>query len=147
VSVEDAPEYIAGYTVANDVSVRDWQKRTSQYLQGKTFEKTTPVGPWMTTADRVDPVGLQITCTVDDEVVQDVSTSEMVFAPDSLVSYASQIITLMPGDLIITGTGAGVGAARKPPRFLEPGRRLKTTIAGLGTLENLCVLDQAGIAV
>lgn len=139
VTQAEASAHIAGYTVANDVSVRDWQRRTSQFLQGKTFEATTPVGPWMTTADEVDPANLRIECAVDGETVQDVSTADMIYAPDYLISYLSQIITLMPGDLIITGTGAGAGMARNPRRYLTPGCTLRTSIEGLGTLENPCV--------
>lgn len=139
VTQAEAGAHIAGYTVANDVSVRDWQARTPQFLQGKTFEATTPVGPWLTTSDEVDPANLRIECAVDGEIVQDVSTANMIFTPDYLVSYLSQIITLMPGDLIITGTGAGVGVGRNPRRYLTPGCTLRTSIEGLGTLENRCV--------
>jgi acylpyruvate hydrolase len=142
VSEADAPAHIAGYTVANDVSARDWQRRTTQYLQGKTFERTTPVGPWLVDADEIaDPTRLAVRCEVDGDVVQEFSTAEMIFTPAVLVSYISQILTLEPGDLIITGTGAGVGIWHDPPRFLAPGAVLRTSIEGIGTLENRCVAD------
>ncbi|OJU82943.1 MAG: 2-hydroxyhepta-2,4-diene-1,7-dioate isomerase [Solirubrobacterales bacterium 70-9] len=139
VSEADAHSYVAGYTVANDVSVRDWQRRTGQYLQGKTFEATTPVGPWMVPAEDLDAGDLRITCEVDGETVQDISTRDMIFGPAALVSYISQIITLDPGDLIITGTGAGIGARRTPPRYLTEGNVLTTSIEGIGTIENRCL--------
>lgn len=139
VQVSEALRCVAGYTVTNDVSVRDWQRRTSQYLQGKIFERTTPVGPWLVTPDEVDADNLTITCEVDQEEVQNISTTDMIFTPAFLISYISQIITLNPGDLILTGTGAGVGVTQTPPRFLRPGQRLMTSIEGIGTLENLCV--------
>jgi acylpyruvate hydrolase len=142
VDESEALSYVAGFTVANDVSVRDWQRRTTQYLQGKTFEGTTPVGPWLTSVEEVgDPGALQISCSLDGETVQDFSTAEMIFKPAQLVAYISQILTLVPGDLIITGTGAGVGALRDPQRFLTASSRLRTTIEGIGTLENLCVAE------
>lgn len=140
VDEREALEAIAGYTVLNDISMRDWQARTSQFLQGKTFERTTPVGPWLTTGDEVDDArDLRITCEVDGETVQDLSSADMIFAPAQIVSYVSRIITLMPGDLIATGTGAGIGAARTPPRFLQPGSTVITSIEGLGQLQNRCV--------
>ena len=132
--------YIAGYTVANDVSARDWQRRASQWLLGKTFEHTTPIGPWLVTPDEVDPSdGLAITCSVDGVEKQRSSTSDLLFGPEFLVAYVSQVITLQPGDVILTGTPAGVGAAREPVERLQPGQTVTTEIAGLGRLSNLCV--------
>lgn len=143
VSEAKAADHIAGYTVANDISIRDWQRRTPQFLQGKTFEHTTPVGPYLVTSDDVDVRDLRVTCKVNGEVVQDFSTAQMVFKPDYLVSYISHIITLKPGDLILTGTGSGVGVANDPPRFLQPQDTVVTEIDGLGRLENVCVPDGA----
>jgi acylpyruvate hydrolase len=141
-SEAEALEAIAGYTVLNDISMRDWQRRTSQFLQGKTFERTTPVGPWLTTGDEVDDArDLRMTCEVDGETMQQTTTADMVFSPAEIVAYVSRIITLVPGDLIATGTGPGVGGARKPPRFLSPGNVVVTRIEGLGELENRCVAD------
>jgi acylpyruvate hydrolase len=144
----EALDHVAGYTVANDVSVRDWQRRTTQYLQGKTFERSTPLGPWLVATDELaDPGDLAVSCTVDDEVMQKFSTAEMIFTPAKLISYLSQILTLMPGDLLLTGTGPGVGAARDPQRFLAPGAVLRTEIAAVGALENLCATDPGSVGV
>jgi acylpyruvate hydrolase len=137
---DEAAEAIAGYTVLNDVSARDWQRRTKQWLQGKTFEGTTPVGPWMVTPDEVDHAAdLVVRCEVDGDVVQEARTSDLLFRPADVVAYVSEIITLDPGDVIATGTPAGVGAGRTPPRFLKPGNILRTSISGIGELENECV--------
>ena len=126
---------IAGYAVANDVSMRDWQFRTSEWLQGKTFEATTPFGPYLVTTDEVAP-DAQIACEVDGEVVQSSRISDLVFSPVDLVGYISTILTLSPGDVIITGTMGGVGHARNPSRYLHPGQKLVTRIAGVGELVN-----------
>jgi acylpyruvate hydrolase len=139
-----AESAIAGYTVLNDVSMRDWQRRTSQFLQGKTFERSTPVGPCLVTADELEnPHRLHMTCAVDDEVMQDAWTDDLVFSAAEIVSYISGIITLAPGDLIATGTPSGVGGARRPPVFLEPGQAMRTRIDGVGELINRCVTEPA----
>jgi len=141
ISVADAATCIAGYTVANDISARDWQRRASQWLVGKTFEATTPIGPWIVTADEVDPAdGLIVTCAVDGVEKQRASTADLLFTPAHLVSYLSQVITLQPGDVILTGTPGGVGAARQPAEYLHPGQTVTTEIEGLGVLTNHCVL-------
>ncbi len=129
---------IAGYTVLNDVSVRDYQYRTKQFLQGKTFEATTPIGPWLVTADEVPDGGLPVTTVLDGETVQDSTTDELVFSPVDLVVYLSEILTLRPGDVIATGTPGGVGHARTPPRYLTDGAELVTSIGGVGELRNRC---------
>lgn len=137
---EEALDAVAGYTIVNDVTMRDWQFRTTQFLQGKTFEASTPVGPYLVTPDEVDhATDLRLTCQVDGTVMQDASTSELLFSVRQLLAYLSSVITLMPGDLIATGTPAGVGAARKPPAYLRPGQSLVSTIEGLGTQVNRCV--------
>lgn len=137
---EDALAAVAGYTIINDVSMRDWQLRTSQFLQGKTFEASTPVGPYLVTPDEVGHAqALGITCLVDGDVTQRSVTSELVFSVAQIISYVSSFITLVPGDLIATGTPGGVGAMRKPPRFLAPGQTLTTRIDGLGEQSNPCV--------
>jgi acylpyruvate hydrolase len=143
VSAAEAPAAIAGYTVLNDVSVRDYQNRTLQWLQGKMFEATTPIGPTLVTPDElgVDPVtGLaaEISTEVDGEVLQRSNTDQLVFGAYELIAYISQIITLNPGDLIATGTPGGVGHARKPPRYLADGSVLTTRIAGVGECRNVC---------
>ena len=139
-TVDEAGEAIAGFCVGNDVSARDWQGRTIQFLQGKTWERSTPVGPWVVTTDELGPrPDLEVSCTVDDEVVQRSRTAELLFDPPTLVSYVSTITTLRPGDLLFTGTPGGVGAARTPPRGLEAGEELVTTIERIGSLRNRCV--------
>ncbi|MGH3611040.1 MAG: fumarylacetoacetate hydrolase family protein [Pseudonocardia sp.] len=129
---------IAGYTVLNDVSVRDWQNRTGQYLQGKTFERSTPLGPWLVTPDELPGGGWEISSTLDGETMQRSSTAELVFGPVDLVIYLSTILTLNPGDVIATGTPGGVGSARRPQRFLTDGATLVTAIAGIGECRNTC---------
>lgn len=140
VSEADALDHVAGYTIANDISARDWQRRATQWLLGKTFESTTPVGPWIVTPDEVDPRdGLALSCSVDGVEKQRSTTTDLLFGPAFLVSYLSQVLTLKPGDLVLTGTPAGVGAARQPAEFLEPGQTVVTEIDGLGRLVNACV--------
>jgi acylpyruvate hydrolase len=138
-SADEAAEAIAGYTVGNDVSMRDWQWRTPEWLQGKTFESSTPIGPELVTTDELSVENLEVLCEVDGEVMQRSRTSELVFSPADLVAYASTIITLDPGDVIMTGTPGGVGGARKPPIFLKAGSEVRTTIEGIGSLVNRCV--------
>jgi len=140
VSEEDALDHIAGFTVLNDVSVRDWQRRTSQWDQGKNFESTTPIGPVLVTPeDCGDAADLRISCSVDDVVVQDSRTSQLLFTPAALLNYVSTFTTLEPGDVISTGTPGGVGGSRTPPVFLRAGQVLETTVEGVGTCRNLCV--------
>ena len=140
VDAQGAEEGIAGYSVLNDVSMRDWQFRTLQWLQGKTFEVSTPFGPALVTADEAG-FGSDLACYVDDEIVQSAVTSDMVFGPVEALSYISQFITLKPGDVVSLGTPGGVGHARKPPRYLRPGQTLRTVIDGIGECRNLCVKE------
>jgi acylpyruvate hydrolase len=133
---------IAGYTAANDVSARDWQFSTMQWLSGKTFEHTTPLGPVLVTGDEVDHAGdLEIVCEVDGIVKQRSRTSQLIFTPDRLVGHVSSMLTLEPGDLILTGTPGGVGHARTPPERLVPGSRVTTRIEGIGELHNICIAE------
>lgn len=143
VNEAEAEQAIAGYTIMNDVTMRDYQFRTREWLQGKTFENTTPVGPVLVTTDEWQP-GPTLQTVVDGEVMQKISTGDLVFSPAYLVSYISQIITLQPGDLIATGTPGGVGHARKPARYLAPGSVVETTIEGIGTLANTAIAVDAG---
>jgi acylpyruvate hydrolase len=137
---DEAAAAIAGYTVCNDITMRDWQRRTLQWLQGKTWEGTTPVGPVLVTPDEIDHAAdLALRCEVDGEVVQSARTSDMVFKPAEIVAYISEIITLQPGDLISTGTPGGIGEARDPQVFLRPGQIVRTSIEGIGELVNRCV--------
>jgi acylpyruvate hydrolase len=124
--------------VLNDVTARDWQNRTLQWLQGKTFEHSTPVGPCLVTTDTFDGTTGAITCVVNGETMQESDVGDLVFGPSALVSYISTIVTLLPGDIIATGTPGGVGAARTPPQFLAAGDVVVTRIAGLGELRNTC---------
>jgi acylpyruvate hydrolase len=141
----EATAAIAGYTVVNDVSMRDWQHRTAQWLQGKMFERTTPVGPYLVTADEIGRApDLEVRCEVDDVVMQQSRTSDLLFGVAEIVAYASQAVTLRPGDLIATGTPGGVGNARKPPVYLRPGNVLRTWIEGLGECVNRCVAEKTG---
>jgi len=128
---------ILGYTVANDISMRDWQQRTLQWLQGKAFDATTPIGPFIVTADELDPTaGLRIGCAVNGEPVQDGNTRELVFDAADLVAYVSQITRLRPGDLILTGTPGGVALGMADPRWLQDGDVVTTAIEGIGELRN-----------
>ena len=136
-------DVIAGVTVANDVSVRDWQHRTTQNLAGKTFESSTPVGPALVTLDEL-PDGwkdLTVGCEVDGTVMQHATTAELLFTPEEIIADLTRIVTLEPGDLILTGTPAGVGVARTPPVFLRPGQTVRTVIGGVGELVNRCVAE------
>lgn len=138
---EEAREQILGYTVANDISMRDWQSRTLQWLQGKAFDRTTPVGPVIVTADEIDPEqGLVIRTMIDDDIVQESNTRELVFTAPRLLAYISQFTALGPGDLILTGTPGGVGLGRSPKRFLRHGEVLTTSISGIGELRNTIVI-------
>jgi acylpyruvate hydrolase len=138
----DAEQAIAGFAVLNDVTCRDWQFRTREWLQGKTWEATTPLGPYLVTPDEL-PGGirpaLEISTRIDGETVQKDTTGDLLFDPIDLVEYVSTVTTLRPGDVIATGTPGGVGHARKPPRYLQSGQVLSTAIAGLGECHNTCV--------
>jgi acylpyruvate hydrolase len=142
-SSDEAEAAIAGYSVINDVTLRDWQYRTLQWLQGKTFEGTSPLGPALVTTDDPAAAGgaFDVRCVVDGEEMQHASTSDLLFGPVELVAYISTIVTLEPGDVIATGTPAGVGHARKPPRYLTDGAVLVTQIGGIGECRNQCRAD------
>lgn len=138
----DAERAIAGFAVLNDVTCRDWQFRTREWLQGKNWEATTPLGPYLVTPDEL-PGGvrptLEISTRIDGETVQSDTTGDLLFDPVALVEYVSTMGSLRPGDVIATGTPGGVGHARKPPRYLQPDQVLTTSIAGLGECHNSCV--------
>ncbi|MGI5490170.1 fumarylacetoacetate hydrolase family protein [Microtetraspora malaysiensis] len=144
-SEAEALDAIAGYTVLNDITVRDWQHRTREFLSGKTFESTTPVGPALVTSDELpeSALGLTIECKVDGVTMQRASTADLLFEPAHIVSYISTIITLRPGDIIATGTPGGVGAGRTPKVFLKDGQTVETSIEGIGLLSNRCRLEPA----
>ncbi|WP_298212286.1 fumarylacetoacetate hydrolase family protein [Ferrimicrobium sp.] len=147
VTEEQALDHVAGYTVVNDVSFRDFQNRTSQFLQGKIFERSTPVGPCLVTRDEVDDAtDLAMTLTVNGEVMQSGRSSQMIFGIAETISYLSQILTLEPGDLLSMGTPSGVGAGRNPQRFLTPGDVMESTIEGIGVLTNRIVAPDSSMS-
>ncbi|MGQ9907753.1 MAG: fumarylacetoacetate hydrolase family protein [Candidatus Flexifilum sp.] len=137
---EDAFKYVFGYTCANDVSARDLQfGKDSQWTRAKSLDTFCPIGPYIVTRDEIDdPHALAITTLVNDEVMQQGNTRDLIFSIPQLVAYCSRMFTLEPGDLILTGTPAGVGRARKPPRFLADGDRVTVRIDGIGELSNTC---------
>lgn len=136
ISREAAADHIFGYCVGNDVTERLWQHRTPQWSLGKSFDTHAPIGPWITTADAVDPHALNLDCTVNGEIRQSSNTRHLVFDVFDQVAHLSQAMTLEPGDLIFTGTPGGVGAAMTPRRFLQPGDVVRCGIEGLGHIEN-----------
>lgn len=139
IPVEEAEEYLLGYTILNDVSVRDWQGRTSEWFQGKNWDSMTPFGPVIVSPDELDIAGgLAMTCTVDGETRQQGSTANLIFKPAEVISYISTFMTLQPGDLIALGTPAGVGLSLRPRKWLAPGQTVVTEIEGIGRLTNVC---------
>jgi len=144
-STEEAESAIAGFTVLNDITCRDWQFRTREWLQGKNWDDSTPVGPYLVTPDEL-PGGvrpeLQVRLTVDGEVMQSDTTVDLLFDPVALVQYVSTMVRLNPGDLIATGTPGGVGHARTPKRYLVGGETVVAEIDGLGRLENVVVKEE-----
>lgn len=135
VGEQDALSHVAGYCLAHDVSERDWQiKRNGQWSKGKSFDTFGPVGPWLLTADELpDPQGLEMELKVNGQVRQHSNTANMIFPVAKLVSYLSQFMTLLPGDIIITGTPAGVGLGMKPQQYLKKGDVVTLSIERLGT--------------
>jgi 2-keto-4-pentenoate hydratase/2-oxohepta-3-ene-1,7-dioic acid hydratase in catechol pathway len=139
---ERASEVVFGYCVGNDVSVRDIQKRTSQWMLGKSFDTHAPFGPWITTADEVgDPHRLEIQCIVNGEVRQHSNTRLMIHKVWDQIAQLSQVMTLEPGDVIFTGTCSGVGAAFDPPKFLREGDTVRVEIEALGAIVSRCVAE------
>jgi 2-keto-4-pentenoate hydratase/2-oxohepta-3-ene-1,7-dioic acid hydratase in catechol pathway len=144
VSREQAREAIFGYCVGNDVSVRDWQLRTSQFVLGKSFDGHAPFGPWLVTPDELgNPHELGIRCFVNDEKRQDSNTCELIFDCYQQVEHLSKVMTLEPGDVIFSGTPGGVGVGFKPPRWLREGDRVRVEIDGLGAIENIVRAERA----
>ena len=133
----DAWDHIAGYSCYNDASVREWQFHAKQIASGKNFESTGAFGPWMVTTDEIEPGRkLKLETRLNGEVVQSSDTGNMIFPIPRLINYASTIFTLVPGDVIVTGTPAGVGWSKKPPRFMKPGDVVEVDIEGVGVLRN-----------
>jgi acylpyruvate hydrolase len=136
---EQAAAAIAGYTVVNDISVRDFQNHTTQFMPGKAWERSTPVGPHLVVGETDGPPRFPISCEVDGDVMQSSNTAELCFGPIELIRYISTFTTLVPGDLIVTGTPGGVGVARNPPVFLHRGQTVVTRVDGIGECRNVCI--------
>ncbi len=140
VAAADWEEYVFGYTIVNDVSARDYQLATSQWTIGKTFDTFGPTGPSIVSKDEVaDPHNLRISLKLNGQVLQDSSTDQLIFRIPDLLEYLTKVMTLVPGDIISTGTPPGVGFARKPPVFMKPGDEVIVKVEGLGELRNPCV--------
>ncbi len=136
VAPEKAHAVVAGYTICNDVSLRDWQKRSPTIMLGKSFDTHGPLGPWIVTPDEVgDPHALRMRCLVNGETVQDGSTSEMINNVWEQIAYLSTVCTLEPGDVLATGTPKGTGGSMSPPRFLEAGDRIRCEVENIGAIE------------
>jgi acylpyruvate hydrolase len=136
ISEADAAGHVLGYTVANDISMRDYQYKTHQWMQGKAWDACTPVGPYLVTADEVDISAQTISTTVNGEKVQESSISLLIFPIPTLIAAISEFTELRTGDLILTGTPSGVGARRTPPLFLKSGDVVTVDVTGVGTLRN-----------
>lgn len=143
ISPENAPSAVFGFCCGNDVSVRDWQTATSQWMLGKSFDGHAPFGPWIVTADEVgNPHDLAITCRVNGAVRQNSNTRHLVFGLWDQIAHVSQVMTLEPGDVIFTGTPGGVGLGFKPPRYLRDGDVVRVEIEKLGHLEAVCTPEE-----
>lgn len=131
-----ALDHVAGYTCFNDISIRDWQRHTSQFTPGKNFPRSGPLGPWMVTRDEIeDPHNLAIRTRLNGQVMQEANTSQLIFRIPELIAYISSFTPISPGDLIATGTPSGVGFARKPPVFMKAGDVVEVEIEGIGVLK------------
>ena len=140
VAAADAPSVIAGYTIVNDVSVRDWQNRTRQFTMGKSFDTHGPTGPAIVTPDELgDPHDLNIRTLVNGEVRQDSNTKHLIFNCYAIIEYISTAMTLEPGDIIATGTPSGVAAGMPHPQWLKPGDAVRVEITNIGAIENHCI--------
>lgn len=137
VPLANAHQVIAGFTVANDVSVRDWQARSPTLMLGKSFDTCGPLGPWIVTSDEIaDPHNLAIKTWIDDDLRQDANTRDMIFNCYEMIAYLSQAMTLEPGDVIATGTPSGVGVKMQPRGYMKPGQTARIEIEGIGLLSN-----------
>lgn len=147
IAADDWPKHIFGYTIVNDVSARDYQRATTQWLMGKTFDTFAPMGPSIVTADEIqDPHDLDIRLEIssadkEPEIMQDSNTRELIFKIPDLIAFLSSVFTLEPGDIVSTGTPAGVGFARKPPRYLRPGEEVAVQVENIGELRNPVVAE------
>jgi len=136
ISEESAYDHVWGYTVVNDMTARDLQSRHKQWLLGKSIDTFCPIGPWIVTADEVDPEDMDVSCWVNGERRQHANTRDLIFNIPSIIAAASASMTMCPGDIIATGTPAGVGVGFQPPKFLKIGDSVKVEISGIGVIEN-----------
>lgn len=143
---EQAHKVIAGYTIVNDVSVRDWQVKSPTWTLGKSFDSHGPMGPWIVSADEIDPHNLSLKTWLNGELRQNANTSQMIFDCFELVSTLSQVCTLKPGDVIATGTPSGVGVKMKPRGYMKAGDRVRIEIEGIGSLSNPVIEEPLGTA-
>lgn len=143
ISMEDALDHVAGYSVYNDGSVRDWQRHTSQITMGKNFDATGGFGPWLVTPDEFSPESQRMVTRLNGEVMQDTTVDQLLFPIEYLIHYISTVSTLEVGDVIVTGTSGGVGLRRNPPVFMNPGDVVEVEIEGIGTLRNPIDLAKA----
>ncbi|MBN1640160.1 MAG: fumarylacetoacetate hydrolase family protein [Anaerolineae bacterium] len=143
VTVDEALDYVAGYTVCNDVSARNLQFGDGQWVRGKSLDTFCPLGPWLVTVDEIpDPQALPVRTTLNGAVMQDSTTAQMIFDVRELIAFSSRAFTLMPGDVIVTGTPPGVGVFRDPPVYLKDGDEITVEVGGIGALTNPCVEER-----
>ncbi len=134
---DQALAHVAGYSCYNDISIRDWQRHTSQFTPGKNFQRTGAFGPWIVTADEItDPQSLDLTTRLNGTVMQHASTAQMIFTVAEIIEYLSAFTVLAPGDVIVSGTPGGVGAKREPPVFMKAGDVVEVDISAIATLRN-----------
>jgi 2-keto-4-pentenoate hydratase/2-oxohepta-3-ene-1,7-dioic acid hydratase in catechol pathway len=145
IRAEDALSAIAGYVIVMDGTAREWQRASTQWTPGKNFDATMPIGPEVVTADELDASDLQLTTTLNNEVMQSASTAQMIFDIPRTVEYVSSFTTLRPGDVIATGTPGGVGFARTPPVWLQPGDLIEVEIERLGRIANRVVAEDGDV--
>ena len=142
IAEQDAFDHIAGYSCFNEASIRDWQRHASQYIPGKNFPATGGFGPYLVTPDEIDNLQDQrVSTKLNGEIVQDQPISDLIFPIPYLINYISSFTPLHPGDVIVTGTPGGVGAARKPPLWMKPGDKVEITIGQIGTLRNSVIAE------
>lgn len=142
ISQADAMKHVWAYTIINDVTARDWQQRHKQWFLGKSFDTFCPMGPWVVTRDELDPQNIPVKCFVNGELRQSSNSKDLIFDIPKLIETISAGITLYPGDIIATGTPAGVGLGFKPPKFLKAGDVVRLEVGGVGVLENTMVLSE-----
>jgi 2-keto-4-pentenoate hydratase/2-oxohepta-3-ene-1,7-dioic acid hydratase in catechol pathway len=142
IKADDWRDYVFGYMNCNDVSARDYQMSVSQWTMGKNFDTFAPMGPYLVSADEIeDPHNLNLSLTLNGETMQSSNTRELIFKIPETIEFLSSVMTLEPGDVVLTGTPAGVGFSRKPPRWLLPGDEVVVRVEGLGELRNTCVAE------